>query len=79
MNTDTAEYPGERDSLAYYGERIIILVLGDQAYVLGYIYSRRTGVSAGNKCGLTFCPLDIEVEQGPCGADLDARAAELAP
>jgi hypothetical protein len=78
MNTDTAEHPRERDSLAYYGECILIFTLGDQAYILGNIYSCGTGVSTRNKCSLTFCPFDIEVEQRSCRADLDAGPAELA-
>ena len=79
METDAAEHTWERYFFPNHCQRFGWFSLGEKAHVAGHVYSCRASMGTRYKCGFTFCPLNVEIEQGACGADLNARTAELTP
>jgi hypothetical protein len=79
MDTDSAEYSGERHLLEHYGERLLRLAVRDQAHVSRHVDTRGTRIAAGDEGGLPLGTFDVDIQQRAGGADLDTGTAELAP
>jgi hypothetical protein len=78
VETDPAEHSRERHLLSNHSQCLFELPFGGEAHIAGHIDACRTGAGAGYKCRLAFRPLDIFIQQGAGGADLNAGAAEFA-